>query len=212
MHKLRSLCLGLLASLALSAVATAGASAAPLFHSEIEDTVLTGGQTGIVANVLTTDLGEMKCKVVRFKGTQGVATTTTMTLTPTYQECKVAGLNAVVTLNGCKYTFHLGEQVEPIEASMGIECPQGEVIEIDTPECKITIPPQVPLKEVTFTNEGEETTRSVVADLNVSGLHYEEDGMGCVGEEETTENGTYTGVITVKGENEAEEHVGIWVE
>jgi hypothetical protein len=211
-RNLRTLGLALFSALALSAAGASAASAVPQFHSEIEDTFLTGGQTGIVANVLTTDLGEMKCKVVRFKGTQGPTTTTTMTLTPIYEECKVSGENALVTLNGCKYTFHLEEQEEPIEARMGIECPMGEQIEIDTPECTITIPPQIPLEEVTFTNEGEETTRAVVADLNVSGIHYEEDGMGCAGEEETTENGTYTGLITVKGENEAEEHVGIWVE
>lgn len=88
----------------------------------------------------------------------------------------------------------------------------GEEIEIDTQECTIKIPPQAPLKEITFTNEGEGTTRSLVADLNVGGIHYEEVGAGCASEEETTENGTYTGVITVKGEDSEENHVGIWVE
>lgn len=211
-RNLKILGLGLLAAFAMSAVTVSAASANPKFHSEFAGIFLTGGQTGIVANVLTTDLGEMKCNVVRFSGAQGPMTTTTMTLTPNYQECKVAGENALVTLNGCRYTFHLEAQTEPIEARMGIECPQGEQIEIDTPECTITVPPQPPLKEVTFTNEGEGTTRAVVADLNVSGIHYEEDGAGCAGEEETTENGTYTGLITVKGEDAGEEHVGIWVE
>jgi hypothetical protein len=120
--------------------------------------------------------------------------------------------NALVTLNGCRYTFHLEEQEEPVEARMGIECPAGEELEIDTAECTIKIPPQAPLKEVTFTNEGEGTTRSVIADLNVSEIHYEEVGAGCASEEETTENGTYTGVITIKGEDSEENHVGIWVD
>jgi hypothetical protein len=211
-RNLKVLVLTLIATFAIGAMGASAASANPLFHSEIEDTLLTGGQTGVVANVLTTDLGQMKCKVVRFKGTQGLLTTTTMTLIPNYEECKVAGENALVTLNGCRYTFHLEEQEEPIEARMGIECPDGEEIEIDTPECTIMIPPQLPLKEVTFTNEGEETTRSVIADLNVSEIHYEEVGAGCASEEETTENGTYTGVITVKGEDAEENHVGIWVD
>jgi hypothetical protein len=212
-RSVKALGLGLLAALAVSAVAAPAASAnPPKFHSEFAGIFLTGAQTGIVANTLTTDLGEMKCNVVKFSGTQGPMTTTTMTLKPTYEECTIAAENAVVTLNGCRYTFHLEEQTEPIEARMGIECPAGEELEIDTPECTITIPAQEPRKTVTFTNEGAGTTRSVVADLNVSGIHYVEHGAGCASQKQTTENGTYTGVITVKGEDSEENHVGIWVE
>jgi hypothetical protein len=213
-RSIRILGLGLLATLAVSAAAAPAASANPFFHSEFAGIFLTGGQTGIVANTLTTDLGEMKCKVVRFTGTQGAMTTTTMTLKPNYEECKMAGENAVVTLNGCRYTFHLEEQAEPIEARMGIECPfAGGKIEIHVgEECTITVPAQEPRNTVTFTNEGEGTTRSVVADLNVSGIHYVEHGAGCASENLTTENGTYTGIITIRGEDAEEHHVGIWVE
>ncbi len=212
-RSIKALGLGLLAAFALSAVTASTASANPTFHSEFAGIFLTGGQTGIVANVLTTDLGEMKCKVVQFSGSQGAMTTTTMTLKPKYEECKVGMSNATVTLNGCAYTFHLEEQAEPIEARMGIECPfAGGKIEIHVGECTITVPAQEPRKTVTFTNEGAGTTRSVVADLNVSGLHYVEHGAGCANPNLTTENGTYTGVITVKGEDSEEHHVGIWVE
>jgi hypothetical protein len=211
-RKLKMLGLGLLTTGAILAAAAPAASANPFFHSEFAGIFLTGGQTGLVANTLTTDLGEMKCKVARFDGSQGAMTTTTMTLKPTYEECKVGMTNATVTLNGCAYTFHLEEQAEPIEARMGIECPfAGGKIEIHVGECTITVPAQEPRKTVTFTNEGEGTTRSVVADLNVSGIHYVEDGAGCANPNQTTENGTYTGVITVKGEDSEEHHVGIWV-
>jgi len=212
-HTLKTMGIALIAVLAMSAVATSAASANPLFHTEFAGTTLTGGQTGIVANVLKTDLGEMKCKVVQFGGSQAAQTTTTMTLNPKYEECKIGGSNATVTLNGCAYTFHLEEQAEPVEARMGIECPfAGGKIEIHVGECTITVPAQEPRKTVTFTNEGEGTTRSVVADLNVSGIHYIEHGAGCASETVTTENGTYTGVITVKGEDSEGHHKGIWVE
>jgi hypothetical protein len=211
-RNLKILGLSVLAGLALSATSASPASASPKFHSEFAGIFLTGGQTGVVANVLTTDLGEMKCNVVKFNGTQAAMTTTTMTLTPKYEECKIGGENAVVTMHGCNYTFHLEEQEEPVEARMGIECPVGQKIEIDTAECTTTISPQEPRKTVTFTNEGEGTTRSVIADLNVTGIHYIEHGAGCASQKETTENGTYTGVITVKGEDSEENHVGIWVE
>lgn len=210
---LRTIGIAVAAVFAMSAVGASAASANPFFHTEFAGTTLTGGQTGLVANVLKTDLGEMKCKVVQFGGSQAAQTTTTMTLNPKYEECKIGMVNATVTLNGCAYTFHLEEQAEPVEARMGIECPfAGGKIEIHAGECTITVPAQEPRKTVTFTNEGEATTRSVVADLNVSGIHYIEHGAGCASETVTTENGTYTGVITVKGEDSEGNHKGIWVE
>jgi hypothetical protein len=212
MRNLRVLALGLLAAFAVAAAGASAASAEPLFHAEIEDTTLTGAQGGVVANILTTDLGEMKCETVKFKGTTPALTTTTMTLVPKYEKCKLGGVNAVVTENGCAFRFHLGENTETLEAKMDIECPDGQKIEIDTAECLTTIPPQAGLGTVTFTNEGAETTRAVIADLNIGGIHYVEHGGACASETVTTENGTYTGQITVKGENAAEEHIGIWVD
>lgn len=208
----KALGLALLAILATSAVAASAASANPQFHFEMENTTMTGSQGQVVANILTFDQGELKCKSVKFSGTSGAVTTTTLTLTPKYEECKLAGENAVVTVNGCGYLFHLAANEENFEASMDIECPDGEKVEIDSPECRITIPPQASLKKVTFTNEGEEATRSIVADLGISGFHYAEDGAACAGEEEATANGTYSGQITVTGENAGGEHKGIWVE
>ncbi|HEY5815810.1 MAG TPA: hypothetical protein VIS95_05660 [Solirubrobacterales bacterium] len=209
-RSIKLLGLGLLSVLALSTAAAPAASANPFFHSEFAGIFLTGSQTG---TTLTTDLGEMKCNVVKFSGSQGAMTTTTMTLKPKYEECKVGEENAVVTTNGCAYTFHLEEQEEPVEARMGIECPfAGGKLEIHVGECTITLPAQGPRKEVTFTNEGAGTTRAVIADLNVGGLHYVEHGVGCASQNQTTENGTYTGAITVKGEDSEGHHVGIWVE
>lgn len=204
--------LGLLATLTMSTAAAPAASANPFFHSEFAGIFLTGTQIGMVANTLTVDQGQLKCNVATFSGVQGAMTTTTMTLKPNYEECQLAGEAAAVTLNGCRYTFHLEEQTEPIEARMGIECPVNQVIEVDTAVCTVTIPAQQPRQTVTFTNEGAEMTRAVVADLNVSGLDYVEHGAGCASQTQTTENGIYTGVITVKGEDAGEEHVGIWVE
>lgn len=211
-RNLKTLGLALLATFAMSAVAASAASANPQFHTEVEDTTLTGSQGMVVANILTTDLGEMKCKVVQFHGTMEPLTTTTMTLAPKYEQCKLGEENAVVTVNGCRYLFHLGENTEVFEAKMDIECPMGQKLEIHIPECTTTIPPQAGLQEATFTNAGEGTTRGLVADLNISEIHYVEHGEQCASQTETTENGTYTGKILVKGEVAEEEHVGIWVE
>lgn len=209
-HELKALGLALLVATALSAVGASAASANPLFHLEMEDTTLTGGQ--ITPNVLTTDLGEMKCEVVNYDGTQGPFTSTTLTLTPTFEKCKIGGVNTTVTMNGCSYLFHLGPNEENFEAAMDIECPAGEKLVIHTPECAITVPPQNGLTKTTFTNENEGATRSLVADLNVGEIHYVEHGAACATETETTGNGTYVGQATVTGENAEQIHKGIWVE
>jgi hypothetical protein len=208
-RSLKALGLTALAVFAMSALAASAASANPLFHSEIEDTTLTGAQTA--ANVLSIDKGEMKCETVKFTGTMEAATTSTMTLTPKYEKCKLAEQNAVVTPNGCGYLFHLAPNSETFEASMDIECPVGQQLEIDMEFCTITIPPQTGLKKVTFTNEGATTTRSVIADLSITGFHYVEHGFLCASETVTTNNGGYAGQITVTGENAAQMHKGIWV-
>jgi hypothetical protein len=212
-RSIKVLGLGLLAALAVSASAAPAASAnPPKFHAEFAGIFLTGTQIGMAANTLTIDQGQLKCNVATFTGVQGAMTTTTMTLKPNYEECQLAGEAAAVTLNGCRYTFHLEEQTEPIEARMGIECPVNQVLEIDTAECTVTIPAQQPQQTVTFTNEGAGMTRAVVADLNVSGLDYVEHGAGCASQTQTTQNGIYTGQITVKAEDAGGGHVGLWVE
>jgi hypothetical protein len=209
---LKSLGLILAAVFAISAASASAASAVPIFHSEIEDTILTGSQGTEVANVLTTDKGELKCKVVKFNGTWGVTTNTTLTLKPTYEECKMGGVTTYVTVNECAYVFHLGLNTETFESKMDLECPDGKQLVVEAGFCTITIPPQAGLQQVTFTNEGEGTTRSIVADVNVGGIDYKEHGAECGSEEVTTNNGKYTGQITVKGEKANEEHVGIWVD
>jgi hypothetical protein len=206
---LKALGLAALACLAMSALVAPAASANPQFHIEMEDTTLTGGQ--ITPNVLTTDLGELKCEVIKYDGTQGPFTSTTLTLTPIYEECEIGEINATVTMNGCSYVFHLGQNTENFEANMGIECPAGAKFVVHIPFCSITIPPQGGLQKTTFTNENAGATRSLIAHLNIGGIHYVEHGFLCPNETETTVNGTYVGLATVTGENAGQVHKGIWV-
>jgi len=208
---LRRLGIAVVASLAMTAVGTSTASASPFFHSEFAGIVLTG-QASAEGIAMTTDAGELDCETVKLSGSQGAMTTTTMTLVPKFEGCAFDNESTAVTVNGCAFTFHLEEQTEPIEARVGIECPfAGGRIEIDANECTITIPAQTPRKSVTFTNEGAEKTRSFIADVNVSGLHYVEHGAGCANQTVTTENGTFTGQLTITGEDSEAHHVGIWV-
>ncbi|HEX6687576.1 MAG TPA: hypothetical protein VF085_02795 [Solirubrobacterales bacterium] len=209
--KILGLCL--LAAGAICAVGAPAASADPIFHSEVEDTILTGSQGTEVPTVLTTDKGELKCEIVKFSGTWSATTNTTLTLKPTWENCKMGGITTFVTTNGCALVFHLGLNTETFESKMDLECPAGKQLVVEPGFCTITIPPQAGLQQVTFTNEGEGTTRALVADLNVGGIDYKEHGAECGSEGEgTTTNGTLTGRITVKGEKAGGQHVGIWVD
>jgi len=210
-RNLKALGAAVLAVFAIGAVTASAASADPLFHSEAADTFLTGSQGPVLQNVLTTDLGELKCETVTFKGTWGAQTNTTLTLKPQYAACELGEENAVVTENGCAFVFHLGNNTETLAASMDIECPDGR-IEIHVPGCTTTVPPQVGLQQSKFTNEGAGATQAIIADLQIAGIHYVEHGEACANAGATTENGTYAGRITVRGEDGGEEHVGIWVD
>jgi hypothetical protein len=209
-RNLKTLALALVAVLSIGAVGASAASASPQFHFESEHTIITGQQSTV--NALSFDVGVVECGIVRFAGTKAVFTSTTITLTPTFDNCLLDEEGEVtVTFNGCSFLYHIGANTEHFTGTMSIEC-MDELIEIDAPECTITIPPQGNLGTVTFTNEGEETTRGVVFDQGIAGLDYVEHGPGCENETGTTNNGTYTGKVTTTGENTVGAHRGIWVQ
>ncbi len=210
-HNFKTLGITLLASFAVSSAAASAASATPQFHSEAGNTTLTGSQGAIEANVLTMDFGAMKCGIATFTGKMVAATSTTLALKPKYEKCKTAGITTDVTENECAYVFHLGENTETLEAKMDLQCPDGKQLEIHAGFCTIKVPPQAGLQQVTFTNEGEGSTRRIIADLSISGFQYVEHNPPCAADTLETENGAYSGEITLGGENGAQEHVGIWV-
>lgn len=211
---LSTLGLTVLAALAIGTVGAAPASAAPEFHFESEHTIITGTQT--TGLEWSFDNGTVKCGIANFGGTSQVATTTTITLNPIFENCSIKegeaeAVAATVTLNGCAFLFHLGANTEHLTGTMGIECPDFPII-IHAPECTITVPQQGNLGTVTYTNEGAETTRSMVFDVGLAGIDYVEHGAGCASETVTTNNGTLSGKITVTGENTMGAHRGIWVQ
>lgn len=207
-RNLRTLGLALVAVLSIGAAGASASYASPELHSETGHTILTGQQ--IVGNELALDVGVMQCGIVQFQGTIASSTTTTIPLTPKFENCEIGEVEVLFTHNGCHFLFHIGPE-EHFTGNVDFVCPD-EPMEIDGPGCTITIPPQAGLTGETFTNEGEGQTRSVIFDLKIDEIHYVEHGMFCENETETTNNGTYKGKITITGENTAQEHRGIWIE
>jgi hypothetical protein len=199
-----------MATLCIGAVAAPAALAVPELHSEAEHTILTGESN--VNTELSLDAGGFQCGAMRFDGTTQMSTTTTFGLTPTFENCVLDGMEAAFTHNGCNWRVHVGPNEGHLTGSVDFLCPEGQAMEIHVPACTITVLPQAGLQSVTFTNENAGAERSIILDLNLVGIHYVEHGMGCPNATETTNNGHFTGKVTITGENTMGAHRGIWVE
>jgi hypothetical protein len=217
-YKLKVLGLALVAAFAMSTVVASAASAtAWQFHSNTDNSILTGEQHNV--DVVSYDSGAYRCSSVTYTGTAAGTTNSTITVTPAYSGCKLAFIiNITVNPTGCAYTFH-AETIDAngnYEGSVDIECTDGSVIDVIAPGCEITVPAQTGLKKVTFTNLGSGHTQEVTVDVNISNtityIEHQKTGSTCEnsGTPHTT-NGSYTGNALVTGENASKEHIGVWV-
>jgi hypothetical protein len=207
-HRLKVLGCSMAVALCLGAVSAPASHAVPQLHSEAGHTILTG-QT--LNNSLSLDVGLFQCVVMRFDGTVQAQTTTTFSLTPTFENCVVDGMEAAFTHNGCDWRVHVGPNEEHLTGTVDL-CPEGQTMEIHKPGCTVTVGPQAGLQGVTFTNENEGAERSVILDLKLVGIDYVEHGNNCPNVTETTNNGLYEGKVTLTGENVMGAHRGIWIE
>jgi hypothetical protein len=133
-RNLKTLGLALVAVLAMSAM-TASAANAQLedaeLTSEASPVTLDGTQEGL--QVLTRDGRTVSCSVADFHA-EAEPGDTTIDIVPTYENC-VSNINspATVTMNGCKYRFHLKKDT--------IDHGGGNITSTYTAEAKLTCPP-----------------------------------------------------------------------
>lgn len=99
---------------------------------------------------------------------------------------------------------------------LAISC-EGNPIEVVSGMCVIKIPSQVgPTKlghtRVSFENIGEKAGREVIANIEVSGIQYEE-GAGCKNANKATANGKLSGTMKFHADEfGGEKQAGLWVE
>jgi hypothetical protein len=217
MKNLKILGLALVAVFAMSAV-VASAASATVFRSESTPTVLTGTQKAGTNDVFNTMGGTVTCENATYVGSVSGTSSTEAEVEPTYSGCTAFGFaNVTIDVNKCKYKFTAGSIISGnFEGSVHIVCPE-KPIEVTAPGCTITVATQTPTGgTITYTNLGSGTTRELGVDVALTGIHYIEDNKGlfptCSSPGVTTTDGTYRGESIVKGENEAAEQHGIWVE
>ncbi|HEY8810063.1 MAG TPA: hypothetical protein VIM28_08575 [Solirubrobacterales bacterium] len=172
---LKTLGLALLAVLAMSAMVASAAHAEEgekKFEAGKYNAFLTGEQIAGAGHgaELTFNIGvfgQIKCSKVVFAAIM-TAATSTVTMTPTYEECAIGTKPVTTTMNGCDFLFHGSGAIDLV-------CPAGQSIDIhlyatgaahdfNKTLCEYTVGPQAGLKEITFTN----TTTISPDDLDIT--------------------------------------------
>jgi hypothetical protein len=192
-RNLKACGLALVAILAFSGIiASAARAETPAWLTAESFPVHLDGEQ-LVANVFEREGRKVTCEVATLTGTiQSQIDATTATLTPTYGNCHAIILGvkfpATVTMNGCKYVFHLTadfiNNAHTFTALSDLECTSPNEVEVHiyenaakhtagTSMCTIKIPPQNGLKTIDLTNKsaGGTTPKDYIeAHINVAGI------------------------------------------
>jgi len=212
-RKIKALGLVLIAVFAMSAVvaSAASATAGTLTTFPTSTVVATGEQIGEHVFTLTDHpveggFANVKCKKAIF---DGVGTNkdddTTLTVTPTYSECKAFGLNATIDHNGCNYVFHTGTTtgLGGWHVVATVVCPVGKSIVITASTCEVSVGNQeLTTNEVTNAGFAEpETAMDLHLHTNIKEIKYTvlKDGIGCpLSGTGSFSKGDYVGTSTLK--------------
>jgi hypothetical protein len=201
--KLKVLGLGLLATLAMSAVTVMNASATSTGHftsdSVNETTTIVGSENATHFTEFSIHgLTGIVCTETTYHGTFAGNTSTHLTIIPHYTTCHTTGgpHDVNIDVNGCSFTFTPGHQ-----GTVHVDCPVGKAIVITHPNCEITIPAQTvgtAATGVTYTTDTENNKHTITLHANGVEVAAQFHGGLCVFTG-TNHTGTMTGSVTVKG-------------
>jgi hypothetical protein len=200
-RKFKAVGLALVAVFAMSAMIASPASATE-FTAAKYTTTFHGEQPAGQKHVFEVNGANVECNTATFSG-QIAGPTTNLTVTPNYGGaggCTAFGLNATVTVpSTCDFVFHT--EASGLNGTVDVEC-TGAPITIDTAlnTCNTHVASQTGLKGVSYKNNGEH----VDVDAKVTGITATVTGTflcPVVQKTETYKNASYTGTVTVKGNN-----------
>jgi hypothetical protein len=159
--KLKALGLGLLAAMAMSAVAVvnAGATTGGHFTSEMNHTTIQGIESGNHQLHFVKEGGSegerIGCINDSYSGTVTAATVTEIQITPSWSTCKTTGsaTHFEIHENGCSFKFTVRTNPGTEHNTVHLECPPGNAVVITHPNCTITVPAQT-VTGVTYPSDG----------------------------------------------------------
>jgi hypothetical protein len=202
-RKLKALGLTIAAVTAMTAF-TASATALE-FHTEVAHTEFSG-ETVAFNGTIKVNAGTISCPQETFSGTSAVATTSEITVAPTFINCTAFGfVSAQIDFNQCDFKF------TPLSHSyLHIICGLSPIT-VTAFNCWVTIGSQTVNTGVTYWNEGSGVTRDLRINLNLSGLTYTQHSKsfpGCTNG--TFTNGAYEDAITLQGVSTIGTRIGVW--
>jgi hypothetical protein len=220
-RNLKTLGLALVVAFVLSAMMAAAAQADP-FWIKSDGTPTTVLGFSLEEDEITFDAGVLSCEEVFYSGSFAGVTVTTLTLTPEFRGCELAGIPVTVDQNGCSYVLHTHtkKEVTKYTVTTTIVCPAGNELTFTSifagkVKCTIHVPPQTIATGVTLTNGMEGGVKHLDADVNIVGLTYTQTagtGAGACANGNDTANGAYVGEFGLGGGNAANEATNLWVE
>jgi hypothetical protein len=178
----------------------------------------------------------VECYHAHFEGTLETGTATSLTLsakytgnkTETLGTCETGGLVTHFDMNGCHFRLNAPTNIEPgvYTGTFDIICnTEGKTgpITIKTTKsggeetkCTLKVPAQAGLKHIITRNKSETKPTDITLEATVSEIEYESEGtqINCgvkPGVHKGAEGTTYSGNVTVKGFNTAEQQIDLTV-
>jgi hypothetical protein len=203
--KLKALGLGLLAAMAMSAVAVmnAGAETGGHFTSEASHTVVSGKEAAPNHTVkFASDGGTpIECTTAEYSGTISGTSATSVSITPTYKECRTENETehkVSVDMKGCSYTFTVSKNPAG-HNTVHLVCPEGVAgAQINHPNCTMRMPAQTTGGGVSYSSVTVNKKSAITAGVTATGItaHYEAGICVFLGTKHTA---TMTGAVTLTG-------------
>jgi hypothetical protein len=178
----------------------------------------------------------VECWHAHFEGTLETGTATSLTLsakytgskTETLGTCETSGLVTHVDMNGCHYRLNAPTNIEPgvytgtVDIICNTEGKAGPItIKItksggEETKCTLKVPAQAGLQHVITRNKSATKPTDITLEATVKEIEYESEGtqINCgvkPGVHKGAEGATYTGNVTVKGFNTAEQQIDLTV-
>lgn len=210
--KLKALGLGLLAAMAVSALAVMNATAETGGHfvSTVAHTNITGTESGSHVLHFNKEGGaageRIGCDNDSYTATTTNLTEPSITVTPSWQNCYTTGTPESkfdIDENSCHFVFTIGKKATGHNTAHVVCSKAGDAFVITHPSCEISVPPQT-VTGVSYTNEnGEVTLTSTVKNIE---SRYHNGFCIFLGTNHTAE---MIGSVTVKGTNTAGEKVHV---
>lgn len=121
-----------------------------------------------------TEAGTIECKSNTFHAVASESSST-LTVTPEYKECKTLGVAATVNMEGCTYVVHVIEKAsaDNYRAESDISCPEGKSIKVSFLTCKAEIKSQTGRETIDLIDNTEASPKKDISVRpTVTGIAY----------------------------------------